>query len=58
MDIDEEIIRERENDIIELTKYFWFLMATQAKRLLAEMNAMAKLQAKYIQEQGEDLGIL
>jgi len=46
MDIDEEIIRERENDIIELTK------------LLAEMNAMAKLQAKYIQEQGEDLEIV
>jgi len=46
MDIDEEIIRERENDIVELTK------------LLAEMNAMAKLQAKYIQEQGEDLEIV
>jgi len=43
MDIDEEITRERENDIIELTK------------LLTEMNAMAKFQAKCIQEQGEDL---
>lgn len=46
MDIDEEILRERESDIIELTK------------LLAEMNAMAKLQAKYIQEQGEEIVII
>lgn len=46
MDTDEELLRERENDIIELTK------------LLTEMNAMAKLQAKLIQEQGEELVVI
>jgi len=43
IDIDYEICLERENDIIELTK------------LLAEMKALAELQAKYIKEQGEEL---
>ena len=56
MDIDEELLRERENDIVELTRYIWLYFLTKIFRLMTEMNAMAKLQAKYIQEQGEDLG--
>ena len=57
VDVDEELIREREQDIKELTGYLKEINEVMIS-LITEMNHLAKLQAQYIKEQGEDLSNL